>query len=55
MATCCASAPEPEKPLRHSELSVRWLMLALLCASLIGNYYAVRARALAPPRAQTVS
>ena len=29
-------------PLKQSELSVRWLMLALLCLSLIGNYYAVR-------------
>ena len=55
MASCCASAPEPEKPLRHSELSVRWLMLALLCASLIGNYYAVRARALLSARAHAIS
>ncbi len=40
----CGGAPEPATPLKQSELSVRWLMLALLCLSLIGNYYAVRPR-----------
>jgi MFS family permease len=36
----CTRIPEPSTPTKFSELNVRWLMLALLCASLIGNYYA---------------
>lgn len=37
MAPACLK--EPEKPTKQAELAVRWLMLALLCASLFGSYY----------------
>ena len=35
-AGCCA---EPAVPTKHSELRVRWLVLALLCIGLLGSYY----------------
>ena len=34
--SCCA---EPATPTKHSELRVRWLVLALLCCGLLGSYY----------------
>ncbi len=36
----CTRTPEPAVPKQLSELNIRWLMLSLLCLSLIGNYYA---------------
>jgi len=37
---CCAAEVEAAAPTTFAALRVRWLMLALLCASLVGNYYA---------------
>jgi len=30
---------EPEAPTKRSELSLRWPILALLCFTLLGDYY----------------